>query len=264
MSVLSAVGDGCRRVLRAPMLIGGLWLAYVLVPTDVDLALADLHAALIDVTAVDPMPALVSLISDSRMWMHAALVTFLLGGMMDRLARDRALASYGFFGASGMYFFRFLRLAVIAVPAYYVLLVWLYPRLPASQRINTVLLMTMLFGLHLVFDYAKVRIVVEDRRSAFGAIAAALRFIRRNVLVALTLSALNASLAGITWWLAASFVIGPTAAVYAYWAARALLRLVFMASTIALFQSRLAHAGYTARPLPAWPDSPAAEAVLPH
>ena len=40
-------------------------------------------------------------------------------------------------------------------------------------------------------------------------------------------------------------------------------RLVFVASAISLFQSRLAHAGYTARPVLAWPDSPAADAVLP-
>jgi hypothetical protein len=44
---------------------------------------------------------------------------------------------------------------------------------------------------------------------------------------------------------------------------RVIARLTFAASQIALFQSRLAHAGYTARPLPVWPDSAAAEAVRP-
>ncbi len=42
---------------------------------------------------------------------------------------------------------------------------------------------------------------------------------------------------------------------------RGALRLVFAASQIALFQSRLAHAGYTAQPAPVWPDSPNAEAI---
>jgi hypothetical protein len=44
---------------------------------------------------------------------------------------------------------------------------------------------------------------------------------------------------------------------------RVILRLLFAASQIALFQSRLAHAGYAARPLPVWPDSAAADAIRP-
>ena len=42
---------------------------------------------------------------------------------------------------------------------------------------------------------------------------------------------------------------------------RVLVRLRFAASQTSLFQSRLAHAGYVARPVPRWPDSPAAEAL---
>ena len=42
---------------------------------------------------------------------------------------------------------------------------------------------------------------------------------------------------------------------------RVIVRLQFAASQIALFQSRLAHAGYVARPIPMWPDSPSVEAV---
>ena len=37
-------------------------------------------------------------------------------------------------------------------------------------------------------------------------------------------------------------------------------RLVLWAAETALFQSRLAHAGYVAAPAAAWPESPAAEA----
>jgi len=36
---------------------------------------------------------------------------------------------------------------------------------------------------------------------------------------------------------------------------------VFWASETALFQGRLAHAGYVAAAKPVWPDSPAAEAI---
>ena len=44
---------------------------------------------------------------------------------------------------------------------------------------------------------------------------------------------------------------------------RVIVRLQFAASQTALFQGRLAHAGYVARPIPKWPDSPAAEALGP-
>jgi hypothetical protein len=88
--------------------------------------------------------------------------------------------------------------------------------------------------------------------------------VRRNPLATVALAVLNGGFAIATWWLAASFTVGTTAAIYTYWLARALLRLVFIASGIALFQGRLAHAGYTARPIATWPDSPAADAVLPH
>jgi hypothetical protein len=38
-------------------------------------------------------------------------------------------------------------------------------------------------------------------------------------------------------------------------------KLATMAAAVSLFQSRLAHAHYTAAPEPVWPDSPAAEAI---
>jgi hypothetical protein len=44
---------------------------------------------------------------------------------------------------------------------------------------------------------------------------------------------------------------------------RVIVRLQFAASQTALFQGRLAHAGYVARPVPRWPDSPAAAAIGP-
>ena len=40
-------------------------------------------------------------------------------------------------------------------------------------------------------------------------------------------------------------------------------KLAFWASETALFQDRLAHAGYVARPEPRWPESPAAAAIQP-
>jgi hypothetical protein len=68
------------------------------------------------------------------------------------------------------------------------------------------------------------------------------------------------------WAMAAIVTQGPTPrvaivitlvrlAVFCY------LVLALYASGIVLFQSRLAHAGYTAAPPIEWPDSPAAEAI---
>ena len=114
--------------------------------------------------------------------------------------------------------------------------------------------------------------VVEDRRSAIGALSAAVRFVRRNagavfglymldMLVFLSVLALYALVApgaagGMAAWV--GFLIGQL-----YIALRVFVRLLFAASQIALFQSRLAHARYTAAPVPVWPDSPAAEAISP-
>ena len=47
----------------------------------------------------------------------------------------------------------------------------------------------------------------------------------------------------------------------AYILARLCVKLIFWASETALFQSRLAHAGYVAAAKPVWPDSPEAEAI---
>ncbi len=214
---------------------------------------------------------------------------FLCGGILDRYARQRPLRVFGFFGASGVYFFRFLRLAVIAGLAYWWLFAYVHPWLFDEQFVNLTrnmsvertaivvrLLFYMLFGAlllatNLVVDYAKVRIVVEDRRSVLGALVAALRFVRNHSRRVVALYALNsltflavvaawalvapgAGSSGPAMWLA--FLLSQL-----YVVARLLVKLQFIASSVALFQANLAHASYVAAPVPAWPESPAAEAI---
>jgi hypothetical protein len=219
---------------------------------------------------------------------YAALWMFVAGGIIDRYARDRATRAHGFFAASGVFFVRFLRLAVVQGVVYGLLFGvvhrWLFDRLYDSLTLDTTVERTafmvraglyVAFGLvlaacNLVFDYAKVRAVVEDRRSMLGALGAALRFVRRNAaapcLFALNFVAFSACIGlyalvapgaggtGATMW------IGLFVA-QLYVLSRLAVKLVFWASETALFQSRLAHAGYVARPQPVWPDSPAAEAI---
>ncbi len=221
---------------------------------------------------------------------NVLLSIFLMGGVLDRLARDRRTGSYGFFSACGMYFFRFLRLGAVAGVVYYVLFAglhdWLFDGLfQAMTRDLTVertalfyrVLLYLAFATVLVlvnvyFDYAKIRMVVEDRRSVVGALAASARFVGRNpgavfglylldTLVFLTVVALYALVApgaagGVAAWV--GFLVGQV-----YIVLRVCVRLLFGATQIALFQSRLAHARYTAAPISVWPDSPAADAISP-
>jgi hypothetical protein len=219
---------------------------------------------------------------------YLLLWIFLAGGIIDRLARDRPTGAHGFFAASGMFFFRFLRLAVVQWAAYGVLFGALHPllfgriyrqlthdltveRTAFMLRLALYAIFFLLVAtLNVVFDYTKVRAVVEDRRSMIGAIAAGARFVVRHpaavgvyllnvvmVGVYLALYALvtpGAGNAGSTMWVGVAIA-------QLYVAARLIVKLMFWASETALFQSRLAHATYVASPQPAWPDSPAAEAL---
>jgi hypothetical protein len=215
------------------------------------------------------------------------LSVFLAGGLLDRLARDRTVGPAGFFAACGVYFWRFLRLGVGAGAVYWALFAWLHPWLfdtvyPALTRELTVertaflyriglyaLFAAPVLALNVVLDYAKVRAVVEDRRSMVGALVSGARFVFRNAGAAFGLYALDALLFLLV--AAVYFLTAPGAAAHLpgfaigqlYIVSRVVVRLQFAASEIALFQRRLAHAGYVARPVPRWPDSPAAAAIGP-
>lgn len=221
---------------------------------------------------------------------YAVVWLFLLGGVIDRLARHRRTQAHGFFAASGTFFFRFLRLGFVS---WLVLLFlfgplhrWLFQDFyPWWTRDFTVersafmvrLVLYVVFAaltaaVVAIFDYAKVRAVVEDRRSALGALAAGFRFVRHrpgrvaglfllNALVLLIVMALYAIVApgaggaGASAWVA--LVIGQL-----YLLARLWTKLLFYASEVAFFQGELAHVAYTAAPPMVWPESPAAEAIV--
>ena len=220
---------------------------------------------------------------------YLAVWTVFSGGVLDRYARNRATRSAGFFSACGFYGFRLLRLATLAGLTYGFLFAvvhgWLFGDLYEAMTRNITAereafavraVLYLVFGLVLVavslmFDYARVRAVVEDRRSMVGALVAGGRFVRRrpgmctglylaNGLVLLAVMASYALLApgavstGPSVWLA--FLTGQ-----AYLTARLASKLLFYAAEISCFQSQLAHAGYVAAPAPVWPESPDAEAV---
>ena len=58
---------------------------------------------------------------------YVAAWIFLSGGLLDRLARGRPIRTAAFFSACGVYFVRFLRLAVVIGAVYRALFRWLQP-----------------------------------------------------------------------------------------------------------------------------------------
>ena len=196
---------------------------------------------------------------------YVLLWTFLTGGVIDRYASDRRTTRIGEFSrACGRYFFRFVRLEIATAFAYGLLFGvlhrWMfgsvYPRLVEGVALERtafliraafyLMFVVLLAAVNLVFDFAKVRAVVEDRRSMLVALAASWRFIRRRAVAAIGVYLLDAITfaivltaysyvappgggTGITMW--AAFLIGQ-----AYIVGRLSVRLLFFASEIALFQ----------------------------
>jgi|SRR5579864_277165 len=214
----------------------------------------------------------VGLASQFVLWM------FLAGGALDRLARARRLGASGFFAASGVFFLRFLRLGAMLGGTDWIFWRWILPFVheglfasAPSVAASTGLALTTLFlaAVALVGDFAQVRAVVEDRRSAVGALGAALRFVGRRPARVTALYLLNLAPAVGLSWLFGRVVpfaneVPPAALAVWLWIGmivHVLVRLAFMATAIAFFQGELAHAGYTAAPEPTWPDSPAVEAI---
>jgi hypothetical protein len=234
----------------------------------------------------DNVPMASTIAGVTAAWM--VLWSFLSGGILDRLARGRPTRSQGFFAACGTHFWRFARLGLVALGVYAALFAsvhpWLFSTIDGLTQDITVERTAFLinlggyivFGLllaaaSLVFDYSRIRIVVEDRRSALGALAAALRFLRRHPGSASALYLLNAAAFALVICLYAALAPGAPRSGLSVWlvvglgqiyiVARHYLKLVFYGSQTALFQGALAHATYTAAPPVVWPESPAAEAI---
>ena len=194
-------------------------------------------------------------------WM---LWAFLSGGILDRYARRRPTRARGFFAACGGHFGTMFRLglSILLVVASFHLVTG--PGFPNGAVHQAAFIAAM--ALTLVLTLAQVRVAVEDRRSAIGALLGASRFAVRNpasvLLFALFVLAflgvmlvgertIPAGLDGVTASTAGTVIV----------ALESFLVLAWYAVATALFQARLAHAGYTAAPPLVWPESPAAEAI---
>ena len=332
MRARAAFRDGISRVNEAPLVLGGVVLATLLVAMPLSIVLrgaiethlgpsaaAELAAegtnyewwqeftaqtagfgrtftpSVIGFAAVlenasgllDHQPMATGIAAATVAWL--AVWSFLTGGVIDRYARRRPTRAYGFFGACGTHFWRFVRVGIIAWLAWLVLFGtihgWVlgsgYARLTQDMTVERtafgirvggyLLYGAILASFALLFDFARIRMVVEDRRSAVGAVLAAGRFIRRHARRVCGLFLLNAAafLTVVAAYGALSAAAARTdmhiwlvlALGQAYIVARHYIKLLAYASETALFQGALAHAAYTAAPSLVWPDSPAVEAV---
>lgn len=246
-------------------------------------ALLDNLSALLD---NEPLAATIA--GATAAWM--LIWSFMTGGIIDRLARDRRTRSLGFFAACGAHVWRLLRLGIVAGLIYYVLFAWVHPAIfdmgyslltkDMSVERNAFFIRVggyavfgaLLISFSVIVDYARIRIVVEDRRSAVAALAAGARFVRRHLRGVVVLYLLNAGLfvlLAALYGLFAPAIPGDGIAMWgalllgqAYIVGRHYVKLLFYASQCAFFQSALAHASYTAAPPVVWPESPAVEAII--
>jgi hypothetical protein len=236
---------------------------------------------------LDNQPLAATITGATIAWL--VIWSFLSGGVLDRYARQRPTRSHGFFAACGTHFWRFLRLGLIAGLVYLALFgpihAWIFDRAyPALTRDVTVertgfairtgayvVFSALLAFFTLLLDFARVRIVVEDRRSAVGSLLAGFRFVARQWRRVLGLFLLNASAYLLLIALYGALSPGAPrtdmhmwlvlALGQAYIVGRHYLKLLVYASETALFQGALAHAAYAAAPSLVWPDSPAVETI---
>ena len=259
--VAHAVKDGLARTASAPAVLAGtllVTLAFALSPTMWG------HYVVFDqyqaVLLLSPFASAFYPVQGSALtWLVGW--SFLAGGVFDRYARNRPTRGRGFFGACGAHFPAMLRLGFAEW------LIWLAATALDQRSPRSFVPVIVWLAAGLVFLYARVRLVVEDRRSALGALLAGGRFIRRNPATILVFLLFVAAVWVANWlWLRVAVEIGDgwlLSFAEGELLVAVLLFVVFAswASAISLFQSRLAHASYTAGPPLEWPESPAAEAI---
>ena len=195
--------------------------------------------------------------------LYALLWALFVGGILDRFSNAGLFTLSRFFSAGGRFFFRFLRLAVLAGVFYYLiyqLAGWLFERIGFWTRDvtveRTVLIYVMLgtaivvFLLTLVnaaFDYAKIATFVEDRRSMLLSALRGIRFVLSNPAKTLgfyyALGILGVLLLGLYTFVAPgaaqstvtgvalAFLIGQ-----AYLVAKLMLRLAFYGGQLSIYE----------------------------
>ena len=196
---------------------------------------------------------------------YALVWAFFLGGVLHRFHDPaRLFRMRDFFGRSGEFFLRFVRLALVSAVGYYAVYrfgSWLFSWIEETTRDVTsertvfsyVVAATLLVGflltlVHMVFDYAKISAFTENRRSMLLAMNRGLFFVLSHpgrcftiyyglAAVGIALFLLYAMVApgaggASPYQVAFGFVIGQL-----YLIAKITLRLSFYAAQMAYFES---------------------------
>lgn len=139
---------------------------------------------------------------------------FLTGGIVATLAADNRVTLRRFITNAARYFWRFLRLfvalAIVLGSVVAANLIWLKPYVDTQRDLvttgrasfllrsgNVIVILIVAALILMVFDYAKIRTVVQDRRSAVMAVLSALGFTLRRPCRTVFLFTMNLILAGL-------------------------------------------------------------------
>ena len=272
-----ALTDGFRRALRAwPMAL--MFTVFTALP-GAALDLRDRLAAAdfgiggfpFNISAAEYYTRVLTPAQASTLALLFLIWVFLSGGIIDRLARDSRSSAPRFFAACGSCFAPLVRLALLALLIYSGVLKLIEPWLSSLSdglgepvRLSLFgVLAILLFAIALIFDYARLRLVIEDRRSAIGAVLASLRMLR----------AFGGSMVGLQalFWLmlviwitlrAFPSTTSPVWLAYAFAFGELLLKMALIGTQASIYQRHLASAGWVARRDPSWPDEPSASTAL--
>ena len=278
MSITPAFRDGLRRVLSSPVLMVLLAVFF----------LATLGLGMVVVTGDLFTPELGT--GRPYTFLFELLVVYSIirawctGGILHRYAQNRPMRAGAFHRACGTFFFRLLRLQLLSA---LILGGCLYFELYYHVELYSQFSYPVLLGLGYIFcdivlDYAKIRTVVEDRRSMVFAVVAGFRFAMRRRGAVIGLYLLNATIAVIVLgieWVAIIYVpyLDPTQYADSLPLQQVLLLLLmdsalmivplvwvpllFLSTQTAFFQDELAYPGYTAGSGVSPPDLPVTEVV---
>jgi hypothetical protein len=228
-------------------------------------AVMDNTSALADMSGRAPVVVIAGVI-------YVLLLWFLTPGLIHRLAADRPIGAQVFLGRCGASAMRLLRLNLVATVIYAVLFASVHPWL-FDQVFDTlthdvtvertafltrlgfyVAFFAVVAAVNLIVDFAKVRMVVEDRHSVLSSINAAMRFVGGHPGLAFGVYFLNVGL--LLAVVACYFVVAPGAGTtgWTMWAgfavsqmyigARVLMKLAFWASEAAALQAAYGCPGF--------------------
>ena len=201
---------------------------------------------------------------------------FLTPGIICRLALDRRMGAGGFMASCGAFLGRTFRLNIVSILFYGTLVgpfhQWLFVNIYDSVTRDLTVERTAFFmrvacyavfflllaACNLFLDVAKVRLIVEDRRSVIGAMVASAQFVNANARLTVGVYAMNVLAlaaviaayavvapgvggAGIGMW--TTLLVGQL-----YVVGRLFVKLAFWGGDVVALQTRLAYAGFVRTP----------------